>query len=195
MYEKSIIDEWMNLIFDPKTHAVGYMDDYATNITINQLNEQDEIVYSVVLLDAFPTVCAPLTLSNDDRDTYARLQTMWMYRRWVKAEQNVDVTNGVSSLTQTPLGPIVAPVLSNPAVQRALDTLENQTGLDLEGEAVNIYNTVDEIVKGSTGSSTNQTASLVEGMKAQAEVNGNISEDQKAKLIGKIDDVLSNLRS
>lgn len=195
MYEKNIIDDWMNLIFDPKTHEVGYMDDYATNITINQLNEQDEIVYSVILLDAFPTMCTPLTLSNEDRDQYARLQTMFMYRRWEKAEDNVSTSDGVSSLTQTPFGPIVAPVLSNPAVQRALDTLENQTGLDLEGEAVNIYNQVDSIVKGTTGSSTNQTASLIEGIKAQVDVSGNISDDQKGRLIGKIDDILSSLRS
>jgi hypothetical protein len=196
MYEKNILDLWMEYIFNPKTHAVGYTDDYATNITINQLNEQDEVVHSVILLDAFPTLCAPIAMSNEDRDSYATLQTQWMYRRWIKAEDNVDVTNGVSSLSQTPLGPIVAPILSNPAAQRALKTLENQTGLDLEGEAVEIYNAIDQIVKESTGGgSTNQAASLIEGMRAQVEVNGIISDLQKGTLIDTIDNVLTNLRS
>jgi hypothetical protein len=195
MYEKNIIDDWMNLIFDPTTHEVAYMDDYATNIIINQLNEQDEIVYSIILKDAFPTMCAPMTVSNEDRDTYARLQCQFMYRRWIRAEENVNNGNGVSSLTQTPFGPIVAPFLSNPAVQRALDTVENQTGLDLEGEAVNIYNGIDEVVRNTTGSSVNRSASVLEGMKAQIGTNGKISNDQKGKLIGKVDDILSNLRS
>lgn len=195
MYEKNIIDDWMNMIFNPATHAIGYMDDYVTNITINQLNEQDEIVYSVILKDAFPTLCSPLAMSNEDKDTFARLQTEFMYRRWQKAEENANISDGVSSLTQTPLGPIVAPVLSNPAVQNALSTVEDQTGLDLEGEAVNIYNNIDSIVKSTTGSSVNQSASVLEGMKAQIEVNDKISNDQKGTLINKVNDVLTNLRS
>ena len=195
MYEKNIIDDWMNLIFNPTTHTIGYMDNFVTNITINQLNEQDEIVYSVILKDAYPSLCAPLPVSNEDRDTFARVQCQFMYRRWQKAEENVNVSDGVSSLSQTPLGPILAPVLSNPAVQRALDTLENQTGLDLEGEAVNIYNQIDAIVKSTTGTSVNQSVSILEAMKAQIEVLGTITAESASKLIGIIDDILTDLRS
>jgi len=195
MYEKNIIDDWMNLIFNPTTHEIGYMDEYATNITINQLNEQDQIVYSVILKDAFPSLCSPVAMSNEDKDTFARLQVEFMYRRWQKQEESVDDQGGVSSLTQTPLGPIVAPVLSNPAVQNALSAFEDQTGLDLEGEAVNIYNNIDSVLKNTTGSSVNQSASVLEGMKAQIEVNGNISDDQKGTLIDKVNDAITNLRS
>ena len=194
MYEKNIIDDWMNLIFDPTKHEIAYMDDYSTNIIINQLNEQDEIVHSIILKDEFPTTCAPMSVSNEDKDTFARLQCQFMYRRWIRAEDNVTDTDDVSSLSQTPLGPIVAPVLSNPAVQRALDVVENQTGLDLEGEAVDIYNSIDSIVKSTTGSSINTSASLLEGMKAQLGLSGTISSEQQSKLISKIDDILSNLR-
>jgi hypothetical protein len=195
MYEKNIIDEWMKMIFDPTTHAIGYMDDYVSNITINQLDEQNQVVYSVILKDSYPSLCAPITVSNEDKDNFARLQVQFMYRRWQKAEEATNTIDGVTSLSQTPFGPILAPVLSNPAVQRALSTLENQTGLNLEGEAVNIYNQVDAIVKSTTGSSTNQSAGLIESIKAQVSVSGTISELQKSSLIGKIDDVLTNLRS
>ena len=195
MYEKNIIDEWMKLIFEPTSHAIGYMDDYVTNITINQLNEQDEIVYSVILKDAYPSLCAPISVSHEDRDNYARLQCQFMYRRWQKVEENINISDGVSSLSQTPLGPVLAPFLSNPAVQRALDTIDNQTGLDLEGTAVDIYNQVDDLVKGTTGSSTNQTVSLIESIKAQVGLSGTVSDIQKSKLIEKIDDILTNLRS
>jgi hypothetical protein len=86
-------------------------------------------------------------------------------------------------------------VLSNPAVQNALSAFEDQTGLDLEGEAVNIYNNIDSVLKNTTGSSVNQSASVLEGMKAQIEVNGNISDDQKGTLIDKVNDAITNLRS
>lgn len=195
MYERNVIDEWMSLIFDPTTHFVGYMDDYAVDITINQLNENDQVTYSIVLLDAFPTLCSPMPLSNDDRDMYARLQTQWMYRRWVKADENVNNNNGVGSLSQTPLGPIVTPILANPAVQAALNTLKDTTGLDLQGEAVNIYNQMDAVIKGATATSTNQTASIIENIKAHIATNGSLTANDQATLINKANDILKNLRS
>lgn len=227
LYEKNIIDTWMNSIFNPFTYTIGYLDDYSVNITINQLNERDEIVYSSVLVDAFPIMCAPISVSNDDRDTYAQLQTSWSYKKWFRVEENINIgstsstldpvpegnspriipskyqapvlqqtTNnyGVNSLSQTPFGPLVAPLLSNPAVQEALDILEDTTGLDLDGEAANIYNQIDLVVKNTTGGSINRTATLIEGMKAQIGLSGSISDTQTASLIGRIDEVLSKLR-
>lgn len=195
MYEKNIIDEWMNLIFDPINHTIGYMDDYATTITINQLDERDEVVYSIQLKDAFPTLCNPVTVSNEDRDGFIKLSVAFMYKRWVRVGEQESGDPGVTSLSQTPLGPIVTPVLSNPAVQSALGTLEDQTSLDLDGEAANIYNQVDSIVKGATGTNSNKIASYVEQIKAQTSLNGNITETQKGQLIDKFNDVISKLRS
>jgi|AntRauTorckE6833_2_1112554.scaffolds.fasta_scaffold03616_8 hypothetical protein len=194
MYEKNIIDEWMNIIFDPIKHTIGYMDDYATTITINQMDEQDNIVYSIQLKDAFPTMCNPVTVSNEERDSFVKLTTNFMFKRWERVGEQGSDDPGVSSLTQTPLGPIVTPILSNPAVQGALTSLEDQTGLDLDGEAANIYNQVDNIVKGSTGTDSNKIASYVEQMKAQVSINGNITETQKGQLVNKFNDVVSKLR-
>ena len=195
MYEKNIIDEWMNQIFNPTTHEVRYMDDYVTNVVINQLDERDRIVYSVMLKDAFPTMCNPLTVSNEESNQFHRLSVMFNYRRWQRIGEGDGADSGVSSLSQTPFGPLLNPILSNPAVQKALDVFEQNTGIDLEGEAVNIYNQVDEIVKSTTGTSINQSVSLIESIRASTQLNDKLTSVQKAEIIGIIDKALQALRN
>ena len=195
MYEKNIIDNWMNIVFNPNTHEVSYMDDYVTDITINQLDMQDNVTYSIVLKDAFPSMCNPLTVSNEEQNQFHRMAVQFMYRKWYRPDIDAEGPKGISSLSQSPLGPIVTPILSNPAVQRSLEILERETGIDLDGEAANVYNQVDEIVKQTTGTSINQSVSLIEGIKAATELNDKITNEQKAKLITIVDDVLSGLRS
>ena len=194
MYEKNIIDDWMNFIFNPTTHEIAYMDDYVTDITVNQLDEQDNITYSVILKDAFPVMCNPLTVSNEEQNQYHRLAVQFMYRRWEKPGQR-NSGGGISSLSQSPLGPLLNPILSNPAIQKGLDIFERETGIDLDGEAANVYNQVDEIVKATTGSSINRSVSLIESIKAATEGNDKISDTQKARVIEIIDDTLGSLRS
>ena len=196
MYEKNIIDLWMASIVDPVTHEVAYMDDYATNITINQLNEQDEIVYSVALIDAFPVTCNSIEVTNESQNTMIRLSTSFAYKRWIPVGENIsDETGLVDSLSQTPIGPLVTPILSNPAVQKGLDFLENQTGLDLEGEAVAIYNQIDSIVRNTTGTSVNKTFSLLESIKASIGLNDKITSTQAASLIDTVDKLLERMGS
>lgn len=196
MYEKNVLDEWSNLIFNPRTHEVSYMDDFVTNIIINQLDEQDNIVYSVLLKDAYPVMQPGIILSNEDTNQWMRLSVSFMYRRWERVGESENKPNSVvDSLSDTPFGPIVTPVLANPAVQKGLEIFEKNTGIDLEGEAVNVYNQVDELVKNTTGTSINKTVSLIEGIRAATESNDKITATQKAKIIEIIDDTLSGLRS
>lgn len=182
MYEKNIIDAWMNLVVDPVTHEVAYQSDYVTNITINQLDEKDQIIYSIVLNDAFPVVSNPLTLSNAESNNSHELMVLFAYKNWLPADIQKP-SNEATSLMQTPLGPYLAPILSNPAVQRGLEYIENTTGLDLEGEALNIYNQVDDIVRATTGSSVNKSVGLLNSIMAAIQSNNTISGSQAAKLM------------
>lgn len=196
MHEKNIIDEWMNLIYNPNSHESSYADDFSVNITINQLDEQDNIVYSIVLHEAFPTLCSAMQLSNEETNNFHRLSVSFMYRRWGRVGESEETSTGlIDALSQTPLGPIVTPVLSNPAIQKGLEVFETNTGIDLEGEAVNIYNQVNSIVENTTGTSINKSISLIESIRAATDNNNNITNDQKAQVIEIIDDTLSQLRS
>lgn len=196
MHEKNIIDEWMNLIFDPVSHEVAYMDDFCVNITINQLDDQDRIVYSVVLRDAFPILVNPLTVSNEEQNQFHRLATMFSYKRWerIGEAENKIIDGGVGSLSQTVFGPILAPILTNPAVKKALEILERNTGIDLEGEAVAIYNQVDAVVRSTTGSSISTSTSVLEQIKASVRMNGEITDMQKAELLEIIENAIDALK-
>jgi hypothetical protein len=163
------------------------------SIEIQQLNELDQVTHKVIIKDAFPVDISTMQLSNESNDEYHKISVTFAYRKWTTAE--VTQPSGVGSLAQTPLGPFTTPILSNPAVQRGIDFVETQFlgGASLEGEAVDIYNMVDDVVKNTTGQSTNKSASLLNGIKANLDLNNVISSDQKAQLIGLIDGTLDKL--
>jgi hypothetical protein len=195
LHEKNIIDEWMSLIYDPVTHEVRYMDDISVNLVINKLDEQDNVVYSVVLKDAFPVVCDPIIMSNEENDAFSKLNVQFAFSGWAREGESESKSQGVSSLSQTPLGRILSPITSSPAVQKALEVVDRETGIDLEGEAVNIYNQVDSIVRNTTGESINKHVGLIESIRAATSSNNKLSNNQKTILLDKIDNVITNLRS
>lgn len=194
MYEKTIMDSWMNLIVNPNTHEVTYLQDYAVNINIFQLDRMDKIVHGVTLYDAFPVMMNPLTLSNAEHNNTHELMVQFAYRRWANIDLSAEAGNGLDSLLDTPLGPYLAPILTNPVVQRGLEYVKNATGLDLEGEAMNIYNQVDDIVKNTTGESVNKTVGLLNTVKASLDVNDNISQTDAGKLFDFVEGTIGKLK-
>ena len=194
MYEKTIMDSWMNLIINPNTHEITYMQDYAVNINIFQLDKMDKIVHGVMLIDAFPVMMNPLTLSNSEHNNTHELMVQFAYRRWVNLDLDAEAGGGLGGLMDTPLGPYLAPILTNPVVQRGLEYVKNATGLDLEGEAMNIYNQVDDIVKNTTGESVNKTVGLLNTVKASLDVNGNISGADATKLFDFLEGTIGKLK-
>ena len=194
MFEKTIIDNWMNIVVNPNTHEVGYHRDYATNIIINQLNTNDQIVKSIMLEDAWPVNVNELIVSNLEFNNTHELMVQFAYRRWKDVDLDTTGNGLLDKLSQTPFGPYLAPILSNPAVQKGLEYLKENTGLDLEGEAVNIYNQVDKIVKETTGESLGSATSLLNGIKANLGLAENISPDQIVKLSEIIDGTIGKFR-
>lgn len=190
MYEKTIIDQWMNTIYNPELHVLGYYDDIVSRVTIEQLDLNDNVVESIILYDAFPIVVNPLVLSDADNNSIHKLFVQFAYKKWGKTED--EATGGLyGALAQTPLGPFVSPILSNPLVQRGLEVLEKQTGLDLEGEAVDIYNQVDSVVRNTTGASINESVNVLNKVKVDLDMNTRVSIPNKNTITGVVDKVLS----
>lgn len=194
MFEKNIIDAWMNLVVNPFTHEVGYYDEYVVPITIHQLDIQDRIMHTVVLNDAYPVMSNPLVLSNVEANNVHELMTQFAYKSWFNVETEETPTGLVDMLSKTPLGPFVTPILSNPIVQRGLDYIEKNTGIDLEGEAVNVYNQVNGVITRNTGLSIGQTTSTVNKIKVKMEGNPVINSGDKTKLTGYINGLLNTLK-
>lgn len=191
MHEKNIIDSWMALAIDPKTHELEYYDNYVMPITIYQLDSNDNIVHGVILYDAFPVMSNPLTLSNAEMNNTHELMVQFAYKRWENLDLSADSNNKFKSLSQTPLGPWLAPILSNPIVQRGLDYVKQNTGLDVEGEAVGIYNQVNKVVENTVGLSIGKSTSMINGIKVKMEGNSKVKSNDKTKLTGYINGVLN----
>ena len=89
---KALFDSWLGIVVDPKQYFVHYQNDYVVPIEIMQLNEEDEITYSVKLEDAFPRNYTLLELSQGATNSFHKLSVTFVYRRWVP---NHRISNGI----------------------------------------------------------------------------------------------------
>lgn len=82
MTVKKFFDAWVFSIVNPDTFNVSYQSEYITDITINQLDEQDNITYSVLLEEAFPRSVEMLPLNNESMNQVHRLNILFAFRKW-----------------------------------------------------------------------------------------------------------------
>ena len=183
MYEKIIIDKWMDYIINAGTQEVAYYDNFITDITITTQDTANRDVYSIVLKDAYPVYVNPVTFSHNESNSYCILIVQFAYRRWeVKGSQS---SNAVSSLAHTPFGKFLTPILSNPIVKEATNVLK-VNGIDLEGDALQYYNMADKILKNTTNSNINKTVTLLNSITTEVKSNNKISAGQAASIISMI---------
>ena len=62
-YIRRMFDDWQDMIITPDYH-VGYNDDYTCDVTIQQLNQENDPVYGVTLYNAFPTSIGAMQLTS-----------------------------------------------------------------------------------------------------------------------------------
>lgn len=87
---KSFFDAWISKIVDPYQYFVYYRTDYAVTIDIDQLDEQNNIVYSVRLYDAFPRSVNMMELNYANQNTVHKLMATFAYRNWVPVHRLSD---------------------------------------------------------------------------------------------------------
>lgn len=88
MEVKSFFDNWISKVINPNEYYVNYESDYAASIKIDQLNEKDEIMYSVELIDAFPRSVAMMELNNTSQNQIHKLNVTFAYRKWIAAKMS-----------------------------------------------------------------------------------------------------------
>jgi hypothetical protein len=79
---KAMFDYWMGKIVDPKQYFIHYQSTYVTQIQISQLDQKDNVKYSIVLEDAFPRAVAALDMSSSSQNQVHKLNVTFAYRRW-----------------------------------------------------------------------------------------------------------------
>jgi len=87
---KSIFDIWISKIIDPIQYFVYPQYTYASQIAIMQLDEEDNVVYTIVLEDAFPRNVGQLELSHSSQNQVHKLPVTFAYRRWFPVHNLAD---------------------------------------------------------------------------------------------------------
>lgn len=93
MNVKAFFDAWISKIVDPFQYFVYYLNTYKTDITISQLDEKHNYVYSVILEDAFPRNVALVEVNHGTQNQVHKLNVTFVYRRWKPVHR---ITSGVS---------------------------------------------------------------------------------------------------
>jgi len=105
MTAKRFFESWMKCIIDPYTFNVAYQKDpvkgYIAPISISQLDEQDNIVYSIELEDAFPRNMGIMDLNSSSLNTPHKLNVTFAYRYWRQTfpynEKRYNISNSTFS--------------------------------------------------------------------------------------------------
>ena len=66
---KKLFDRWLDLVVNSEDYTVGWKRGYATDVTIQQLNQQNIPVYGVKLKNAFPVTVNTIELNNSSTET------------------------------------------------------------------------------------------------------------------------------
>jgi hypothetical protein len=82
MKEKKYIETWQRLAFNTQTWAMGYYNDYVGSVQIHSLDEQDNKVYGVELVEAFPKSIGQQALAYGQGSSYQTLSVTFSYRYW-----------------------------------------------------------------------------------------------------------------
>ena len=99
MAEKQFFDAWMELINPTTNFNFKYKGDYATPITINQYDLQNQKTFSVDLIDAYPISVNQLDLAWNN-DGYHKLAVTFAYTYW----KNNSVQNVLNSAITAGIG-------------------------------------------------------------------------------------------
>jgi hypothetical protein len=134
MEVKKFFDRWVDSIVSRRGGTVNYQSEYLCNkMTVKQLNEADNVIYSVQFTDVFPTAVNPVQLDLNQGNTVGRLNVTFAYRRWFE------------TALPTPTAPPNAGINSN-RIDR------NLYGRELESKA-NVGGIVYKDPWGNTGTS------------------------------------------
>lgn len=80
--ERSIFDEWQNVVMNRKTNMFNYYRNYTTELVIHQFNQADERIYSIILSEAWPEAIQAIDLASESTNTYNRQTITFAFRRW-----------------------------------------------------------------------------------------------------------------
>lgn len=111
MKVKKFFDDWIESVVDRNNFTVAYQNEYATKISIRQLDEANNVNYEIELLEAFPRSMTLMDLNHSAQNQTHRLNIIFAYRYWRRTdiprnERPIQVVPRISQSIQ----PVITPV-------------------------------------------------------------------------------------
>jgi len=82
LVEKRFFDKWADYILDPETFNAEYYDSLVGSINLQLLNEQNEVMYEVDYMEAFPINVSAMNVGFAQMNEYAKFSVTFSYRKW-----------------------------------------------------------------------------------------------------------------
>lgn len=103
MAVKQYFDQWIDGIANRATGTISYQSNYvAQGMHINQLDEQDNIMYTATFTDIFPIAVNPVQLDANMTNQASKLNVTFSYRRWLWTGVQAGVASEFSPGAQIP---------------------------------------------------------------------------------------------
>ena len=81
-YMRKMFDKWQSNVFSKESYIVGYKKNYAVDVIIQQLDEQNTPIYGVKLEKAYPVSYESIELSQETSDTI-KMSVTFAYDKYV----------------------------------------------------------------------------------------------------------------
>jgi len=94
-YIKKIFDAWTKLVIDNEKYRVKYMNEYTTDVIIQQLNKDNLPIYGIRLKNAYPVTTNAISLDNNAENTPQKVAVTLTYEDF---EEEGAVTSALGSL-------------------------------------------------------------------------------------------------
>lgn len=96
MAEKQFFDAWLELINPTTNFNFKYKGDYSTSITVNQYDINNNLTYTIELIDAYPIAVNQLDLDWSN-DGYHKLTVVFAYTYWKNNSLNNILQNALTA--------------------------------------------------------------------------------------------------
>ena len=99
MREKRYFESWQRLSYDTVSWSMQYYEDYIGAVQIFQLDEEDNRVYGVELVEAFPKTIGAQTLDYSSTGEIHKLPVTFSYRWWKNIEDEPKINEPVEEVS------------------------------------------------------------------------------------------------
>ncbi|QPX74139.1 tail tube protein [Salmonella phage SeF3a] len=190
-YEKSVMDKWKNLIFDPYTTKMGYYEDFVTDICIEQMDTEDQVVHRVYVTEAHPINFSSIDLDKSAADQFNQYNISFSYNK-VLSETEYETRSLASDFLPLGIADALASGDWETAASKAGQLYKKIKEGNFTGEALLAYKQLDQLVNNLAGISLADFERISIGIQRDILGNDNLTASEKSSLLGLLQDVVKN---